>query len=99
MPAPLAPWTQVMLDRLADGRWHSADELLALALPTIPQQRCLRETERERARKRVGDASPAHQSDPVLRGARDIVRKTLHGFVRYGRVEHEGDRYRKATAA
>lgn len=98
MATPLTPWTKAILACLDDGDWHTVSELLSVALPTIPQQRALRQTERERARQRTGEPNPAYQGDPVLRGARDIVRNTLRGMTRYGRLERDAGRYRKATS-
>lgn len=95
MPTPLRPWTKAMLARLADNEWHTLDELLSVALPTIPQQRAIRHAESERARKRGSEhGSPAHQSDTVMRGARDIARVTLRGLTHTGRLEHTDNRYR-----
>lgn len=87
-----------MLARLADGEWHTLDDLLHTALPTIPQQRAIRAAEHRRAYDKARRASETtattRAGDPVMRGARDIARSTLLQLARYHRLEHANNQYR-----
>ena len=97
MSAPLAPWSKAISAVLADGRWHTRDELFAAALPTIPPGRAARRGELDREINRASrgaEPAPRRKGDAHYTGARTIVRGVLRSAVIRGRVERDGDRYR-----
>ena len=94
MPTPLAPWTARCLEVLADGCWHTLDELVDAAGPLIPPGRAEREAEHQRIRmlnQRGTGPRPRDPgqrwADPIDSGRRAIVRHALIGLVRGRRIE------------
>jgi hypothetical protein len=78
MSTPLAPWTARVLEILADGDWHTYDELVAAAGPLVPPGRSIRTAERVRANlsgRRNDTVKPRtlQWAEPVDAGRRRIV--------------------------
>lgn len=106
MPTPRAPWTAKVLELLADGRWHTVDELVDAASPLVPPGRAAREAERCRVAQqldRTGTTTPRifDRGDPHASGARRLVVSSLWGLSRRAVIEHDQPRalYRLARSA
>lgn len=102
MPTPRAPWTVRFLEVLADGRWHTLDELVAAAAPAVPPGRAHRSAEQHRARMKRTRGTTGERvreyADPATTGARHVVLDSVHSLHRAGRIERHpnGARYRLA---
>lgn len=80
MSAPRSPWTDRLLEVLADGEWHTYDELAAAAGPLVPPGYAQRTNESNRTRmssRRNGDPRARHgafdHADPITAGQRRVV--------------------------
>lgn len=99
MSPPRAPWTDRLLEVLADGRWHTYDELVDAAGPLVPPGRAIRHTEDNRARlsaRRNGTARPRRgpwdKGDPLVHGRRRIVVEAIKKLGLHHPLEVDGPR-------
>lgn len=104
MPTPRAPWTVKLLEVLADGRWHTVDELVDTAGPLVPPGRAARVAESRRAWQselRNGTRLPRVKATDTAHdvGRRCLVVTALHGLRIRGVVEKNDRRYRLAKGA
>jgi hypothetical protein len=99
MPTPPSPWRLKVLEVLADGEWHTYDELAEAAGPLVPPGLAKRRAEYARRVQRHHTA-PAERRftrrDPVETGQRRTVVATIHTAARTGLIEADGRRARLA---
>jgi hypothetical protein len=100
-PGDRRPWTQRVLDLVADGV-HDRDELIERATPWVPQGHAYRVRERvrqnelERTRAQIRGRGPSQRRSAVevhRIGARIVIRDTLRMLVKHRRLVRIGDRY------
>lgn len=63
MPA-LTPWSVRLREVLADGRWHSRNELVTLAGPFVPPERAIRVREGAASHSNSKQRGALHGSGP-----------------------------------
>jgi hypothetical protein len=83
-------WTELVVDRLADGEWHNWADLVFEASRQVPPGRAMRTALGDR----IEDARSwdAHRQDrAVSRGQWTTAADAVRGLVRRGRVEQRGD--------
>ena len=92
-PARLQPWTRAVWDALADGQWHSLEDVVWDAILTVPPGRAFRKA----ARGRDVDDKTAFRA----RGQRMIAQEGVRSLLRTGRIErrHEPGRQLRRTPA
>lgn len=81
---------------LADGDWHTLDELLTAAAHTVEPGRAYRAGERHRLQKLT---APKHRvkggdQDSIDAGRRRIIFDAIQGLTKRGKVERVDGRYR-----
>lgn len=92
------PWTTRVLEVLADGEWHTLEELVEAAGPLIPPGRATRQAhysrDWQRARRRADGrpeasaaAREARTDGAEMTGRRQLIVASVNSLVRYGRVE------------
>lgn len=93
MTPPRAPWTEAWHDLLADGEWHTADEIVGVAGRFVPDGKAARRLENMRQARmrydgifhdRVRNLDLVSQ---VLSGRRSVVLVSLDNAMRRGNVE------------
>jgi hypothetical protein len=73
------PWTEAMMDFLADGRWHLRDEVIAVGEVLVSEERALEE---------MGERSLVSSRERrVSAGRRTVAQQALQGRRRFGAVE------------
>lgn len=92
MAPPTTPLGRALRAALADGEWHTLDQLVAAGLPAIPPSVAAHKSETNRLRK--GTKGERKRGDAQHAGARHIVRGSLASMVDRGRVEKQDNRYR-----
>lgn len=91
MGRPLTEHVRVMLDALADGKWHEVEEIILLGARAVAPGVAFRRGEQLRLRGRE-ESSPRTRgdvSDTVAVGGRFIARQALASHVRMGRCERK----------
>jgi hypothetical protein len=93
-----APWTDRILELLADGEWHTYDELAAAAGPLVPPGHARRTAERNRrSNARTGHSSEhgrVRPADELAVGRRHIVVAAIRSLTRSSKVEARDGRVR-----
>jgi hypothetical protein len=96
-----APWIIGARNALKAHGPMSFDAILAEVAGMIPPGRCLRRADQQRDYMRRKRGTSTTQQGPVERrvwtGARHILRSTLVGEVRAGRMLRDGDVYSLVT--
>lgn len=101
-----APWTQAILDLLADGDWHPYTAVIAAGAMHVPPGQAARTAERtltlSRQRRHTVKPRPRDQTAAIARGQRERARDSLFGQIRRGHIERSattaGVELRLATA-
>lgn len=96
MAITTTPWGKAIDDVLEDGEWHTRDELIAAGAAAVPPGVAYREGERRRMLDGPPIRTRGDQADAVAAGARNRAIDTLRSRVRFGTVEVDDGRYRKA---
>lgn len=85
------PWTQEMLEVLADGEWHSFDELIRAGAPHVGPQRAQQWYRTGLGNRQKGVAPWAVKAtdthDQIRDGRRDGLRRLIAKLHRDGRIE------------
>jgi hypothetical protein len=84
---PRSPARQAIDAVLADGQWHTRDELLQAAAAKVPPGQAWRTGEAERRRTNPGDRIRGDDHTAIASGARTIAADVLRGMVRLGTIE------------
>jgi hypothetical protein len=96
-----SPWGAVLDELLADGDWHSGDELIAAMVAAIPPGVAYRAGEKSRTNARrwgtPGARKFGDQETAVAAGARRLASSLLAKRVSRATVERDGDRYRRRS--
>jgi len=84
---------------LADGDWHTLDELVTAAAHTIEPGRAYREGERKRRKPRSGVTRPerrvnGNDATAVDAGRRSLIASAARTLVKRGHAERLDGRYR-----
>lgn len=92
-----------ILEVLADGEWRTLDELVRAAGPLVPPGRAARWAEADRVRSNAKTSAAlrprVRPADEIAVGRRDIVRRSMRGLVRAGKVQRGATgRYRRTGA-
>jgi len=104
MSRPPSEHLRRMQARLSDGRWHTREELIAVAESAVPFHVALREREAGKARQRIRKRYVREQVDPPSGrlfeiGARAILNSQLQTMIRAGRLDRRLNSFRwKASA-
>lgn len=107
MANPHTAWMRYIYTQLADGEWHSLEELINEAIKFVPPSRAYRRRERERynVNQRRGHNTESRQEEgaalerAVDVGARSIVRDTVWCAQQVGHgcwlevKEHDGVKF------
>ena len=94
MPTPRSVWTVAAAEWLADGEWHSFEEVREVASKSVPPAAAIRKRRANAARQRVGHPRPIPVAEEIAIGARDMAREAIRNLISTGAVERQGDRIR-----
>jgi hypothetical protein len=94
-----------MQDLLADGRWHTRAEVLAVGKAAVPPGVAYRRAVKHRLQEQAARAAeiprprPRDEQTTVEVGARRVANGVLRALVRSGKVHRDGDWYCLAPPA
>lgn len=88
MGTPASPWATKVLERLADGEWHTLDELADHAVAAVPPGVAFRAGERNRRRIITNTVrSRGDDRTSITTGARVKVREAINVRVHQGTLQ------------
>ena len=100
-----ATWSNAMVEHLADGRWYTLDEVLAVGARLVPPGRAMQKRERntlsQRRQSRARGAEAGYRrscsADEAIKvGARQVAYDSLRMLTRSGVLERDGQLVRRA---
>lgn len=99
MAPPVTPWGKAVDAVMADGDWHSLDELVDAAGHLIPPGVAIRRGEAEQARFRTTGTGPSINSDDRrdARGRRQTIRGIGRARLASGKWERRIEADRRAA--
>jgi diadenosine tetraphosphatase ApaH/serine/threonine PP2A family protein phosphatase len=91
MTPPRSPARQAIDQVLADGNWHTRDELLEAAAAKVPPGQAWRTGETDRRRTNPGQRTRGDDHTAIVSGARMAADDVLRGMARIGTIERGPD--------